>query len=41
VDLLSLDYEGYHDTTPCFFGSNYEVMEVLKTYEKHKNEIKG
>jgi len=31
-ELLSLDYNGYHDTTPCFFGSNYEVMKVLETY---------
>ena len=32
-DLLDLDSEGYHDTTPCFFGSNYEITKVLKTYE--------
>ena len=32
-DLLNLDYEGYHDTTPCFFGSDYEIKKVLKTYE--------
>jgi len=31
--LLDLDAEGYHDTTPCFFGSNYEITKVLKTYE--------
>ena len=31
--LLDLDTEGYHDTTPCFFGSNYEITRVLKTYE--------
>jgi len=32
-DLLDLDVEGYHDTTPCFFGSNYEITKLLKTYE--------
>jgi len=32
-DLLDLDVDGYHDTTPCFFGSNYEITTVLKTYE--------
>jgi len=32
-DLLELGAEGYHDTTPCFFGSNYEITRVLKTYE--------
>ena len=32
-DLLSLDTDGYHDTTPCFFGSDYEIKRVLKTYE--------
>jgi fructose-1,6-bisphosphatase I len=31
--LLSLEADGYHDTTPCFFGSNYEISKVLKTYE--------
>ena len=36
VDLLSLDYEHYHDTTPCFFGSNYEIEYVLKTYKKEE-----
>ena len=35
-DLLDLDYEGYHDTTPCFFGSNYEITKVLQTYEGAK-----
>ena len=30
--LLDLDTEGYHDTTPCFFGSNYEIKKVLQIY---------
>ena len=37
-DLLDLDSNGYHDTTPCFFGSNYEITKVLKTYEREENE---
>jgi len=40
-DLLSLGVEGYHDTTPCFFGSEYEINKVLKTYEKNKDKLKG
>jgi len=41
VDLLSLDADGYHDTTPCFFGSEYEINKVLQTYEKNKEKLKG
>jgi len=33
-DLLSLGYEHYHDTTPCFFGSDYEIKRVLEVYAK-------
>ena len=32
-DLLSLKAEHYHDTTPCFFGSEYEINKVLQTYK--------
>lgn len=32
VDILSLGYNGIHDTTPCFFGSNYEVERVKEVY---------
>jgi fructose-1,6-bisphosphatase I len=35
-DLLKLGYDGYHDTTPCFFGSNYEIEVVLNTYKGRK-----
>jgi len=35
-DLLSLDYEGYHDTTPCFFGSEVEINIVKETYSKNE-----
>ena len=40
-DLLTLKADGYHDTTPCFFGSRYEIDKVLKTYEKNKEKLKG
>ena len=35
-DLLSLKAEHYHDTTPCFFGSEYEINRVLQTYKGKK-----
>jgi len=35
-DLLKLGYDDYHDTTPCFFGSNYEIEKVLITYKDKK-----
>jgi len=34
-DLLNLGYNGYHDTTPCFFGSRYEIEKVLEVYFKN------
>jgi fructose-1,6-bisphosphatase I len=33
-DLLELGIDHIHDTTPCFFGSDYEIKRVLKTYAK-------
>lgn len=30
--LLELDTKHIHDTSPCFFGSNYEIALVKKTY---------
>jgi len=36
VELLSLGVEGYHDTTPCFFGSESEIEKVLKTYKENQ-----
>ncbi len=33
--LLELKPEHYHDTTPCFFGSKYEVERVLEVYGSH------
>jgi len=35
-DLLSLKAETYHDTTPCFFGSEYEIEVVKETYKGKK-----
>lgn len=32
--LLELSPSHIHDTSPCFFGSNYEIDLVLKTYGK-------
>ena len=31
--LLELVPSHPHDTTPCFFGSEYEINELIKTYE--------
>jgi fructose-1,6-bisphosphatase I len=31
-DLLSLSPSYLHDTTPCFFGSDYEIKRVLEVY---------
>ena len=33
-DLLTLRPEHLHDTTPCFFGSDYEIKKVLEVYIK-------
>jgi len=32
VDLLTLGFNGVHDTSPCFFGSKSEVEKVLEVY---------
>ena len=31
-DLLTLEAEHIHDTTPCFFGSKYEIARVKDVY---------
>ena len=31
-ELLTLGYNGVHDTSPCFFGSKYEVKRVKEVY---------
>ncbi|NPA87808.1 class 1 fructose-bisphosphatase [Caminibacter pacificus] len=35
-ELLSLEAESYHDTTPCFFGSEEEIIKVLRTYKENQ-----
>ena len=32
VDLMSLGHKHIHDTSPCFFGSKYEMDRVKKVY---------
>lgn len=34
-DLLSLEARHVHDTTPCFFGSQYEIERVKDVYSAH------
>jgi len=34
-DVLNITTEHIHDTSPCFFGSNYEINKVLETYKNH------
>ena len=36
ADLLTLGYNGVHDTSPCFFGSRYEVERVKEVYATHE-----
>ena len=31
-DLMELDYAHVHDTSPCFFGSKYEIQRVKEVY---------
>ncbi|WP_373002131.1 class 1 fructose-bisphosphatase [Sulfurimonas sp.] len=32
VDLMELGHEHIHDTSPCFFGSKYEIARVKEVY---------
>jgi fructose-1,6-bisphosphatase I len=34
-DVLSITTNHIHDTSPCFFGSNYEINKVLDTYKPY------
>ena len=34
-DLLTLQARHIHDTTPCFFGSKYEIARVKEVYAQH------
>lgn len=35
-DVLEVQTTHIHDTTPCFFGSNYEINRVLEVYGNNK-----
>ncbi|EOK1059729.1 fructose-bisphosphatase class I, partial [Campylobacter jejuni] len=32
--LLELEFDKIHATTPCFFGSEYEISKLLKAYNE-------
>jgi fructose-1,6-bisphosphatase I len=34
-DVLSIQTTHIHDTSPCFFGSNYEINKVLEVYKNN------
>ena len=34
-DLLTMNATHIHDTTPCFFGSKYEIARVKDVYARH------
>jgi len=34
-DLLTMDAKHIHDTTPCFFGSKYEITRVKDVYARY------
>jgi fructose-1,6-bisphosphatase I len=34
-DLMTLGYAHVHDTSPCFFGSKYEIEKVKEVYAKN------
>ena len=35
VDLMELDHDHIHDTSPCFFGSKYEISRVKEVYARN------
>ena len=35
-DILSLGYDFVHDTSPCFFGSKYEIERLKEAYGVQK-----
>ncbi|ABB44341.1 D-fructose 1,6-bisphosphatase [Sulfurimonas denitrificans DSM 1251] len=36
VDLMNLEYAHIHDTSPCFFGSKYEIQRVREVYASNQ-----
>lgn len=35
-DLMTLDHDHIHDTSPCFFGSKYEIARVKDVYTANR-----
>lgn len=35
IDLMELECEHIHDTSPCFFGSKYEIARVKEVYGRN------
>lgn len=35
-DLMELEYAHIHDTSPCFFGSSYEIQRVREVYAREQ-----
>jgi fructose-1,6-bisphosphatase I len=33
--VLEIETTHIHDTSPCFFGSNYEINKVIEAYKEH------
>lgn len=36
IDLMELEYAHIHDTSPCFFGSKYEIQRVREVYANNQ-----
>jgi len=36
ADLMELGHEHIHDTSPCFFGSSYEIQRVKEVYAREQ-----
>lgn len=34
-DVLEIETTHIHDTSPCFFGSQYEINKVMEVYKKN------
>jgi fructose-1,6-bisphosphatase I len=35
-DLMELECGHIHDTSPCFFGSHYEIQRVREVYAREQ-----
>jgi fructose-1,6-bisphosphatase I len=36
IDLMQLSHSNIHDTSPCFFGSKYEIARVKEVYARQR-----